>query len=73
MKAKNNLKTASGPRPGTRFPGIVGDAATLGVEKSHLYRVLTGARESRSLLARYKALKKEQKAAARAARIGGAA
>ena len=40
-----------------RFPNIVEDAAMLDVERTHLYRVLTGARPSKSLLARYRQLK----------------
>jgi hypothetical protein len=38
-----------------RFPGIVRHAKSLGVERSHLYRVLTGERQT-PLLARYQAL-----------------
>jgi len=37
--------------------GICGDAETLGVDRVHLYKVLTGQRESKRLLAQYKALK----------------
>lgn len=52
-----------------RFPTIGSDAAELGVHRSHLYRVLTGKRCSRSLLSRYQALKRktQQQKAARAA------
>jgi hypothetical protein len=36
-----------------RFPNISRHAAELGVTREHLWRVLTGRRESRSLTARY--------------------
>ena len=39
-----------------RYPGIVADARQLGVTMNHLYRVLSGRRESPGLLARYQAL-----------------
>lgn len=39
------------------FPGIVEDAKALGVDRAHLWRVLTGERPSVSLLARYRDLK----------------
>lgn len=42
-----------------KYTGIVADAAALGVHRIHLYLVLSGKRESRSLLRRYQALKKE--------------
>lgn len=42
-----------------RFPGIGEDALTLGVERTHLWRVLTGRRTSKSLLERYERLKSE--------------
>jgi hypothetical protein len=40
------------------FRGIGKDAAILGVERSHLYRVLTGKRLSPRLLIRYRALRR---------------
>jgi hypothetical protein len=40
----------------SRIKGICADAAALGVERTHLYRVLKGQRESASLTRRYKAL-----------------
>lgn len=40
-----------------RFPKIGLAAAALGVDRSHLWRVLTGRRRSRSLSARYAAWK----------------
>ncbi len=43
-----------------KFPGICRDAKKLGVERTHLYRVLTGKRISVSLMKRYKALKSTQ-------------
>jgi hypothetical protein len=41
-----------------RFPGIVSDAQRLGVHRIHLYLVLTGQRQSRRLMERYRALRK---------------
>jgi hypothetical protein len=41
----------------TVFKGIDADAKTLGVERTHLWRVLTGNRESISLLKRYNELR----------------
>jgi molybdenum-dependent DNA-binding transcriptional regulator ModE len=46
----------------TRYKGIVADAKQLGVTYQHLWQVLEGRRESRSLLDRYRALKEQQKA-----------
>ena len=37
---------------GPRFIGIVAEAKRLGVTKAHLWRVLTGKRESKSLMGR---------------------
>ena len=37
------------PRGVTRFPGITVDAKALNVDRAHLYRVLSGARQSKSL------------------------
>jgi hypothetical protein len=45
-----------------KYVGITTDARTLGVERSHLWRVLIGERQSKSLLARYRALKQKQQA-----------
>lgn len=47
-----------------RFPGIMTDADLLGVDRSSLYRALLGQRHTPKLLARYRALKKAQKAEA---------
>jgi hypothetical protein len=52
-------KTKSQQKRRTRFPGICTDAELLGVSREHLYRVLTGERESKSLLERYRALAKK--------------
>ncbi len=41
-----------------RFKNICADAATLGVNRIHLYLVLSGQRESRRLMKRYRALKR---------------
>lgn len=41
-----------------RFHRIVADAQTLGVSRVHLWQVLTGRRQSKTLLARYRALKR---------------
>lgn len=38
------------------FPGIGNQADQLGVNRIHLWKVLTGRRESRSLMARYEQL-----------------
>ncbi|NOS70079.1 MAG: hypothetical protein HOP33_09125 [Verrucomicrobia bacterium] len=43
--------------PNIKFPGIGKDAEALGVHRIHLYLVLTGARTSHRLLARYNQLK----------------
>jgi len=59
MKTKNKNKSSSPRRARrVRFAGIGEAAAALGVERTHLWRVLTGQRQSRSLLARYEALDK---------------
>jgi hypothetical protein len=47
------------------WPGAVAAAAQLGVTYSHLRRVLSGERRSRSLVARYAALKADQAEAAK--------
>lgn len=55
------LSSALGHRPVTssqthivRWPGLVTHAARLGVSRFHLYRVLTGERRSRRLMAAYR-------------------
>lgn len=50
-----------------RRPGLVTAARDLGCTLSHLRRVVIGERESRSLLRRYRAWKKQQRAASRIA------
>jgi DNA-binding phage protein len=40
-----------------RFRGITKAARELGVDRTHLYRVLKGQRQSRALIRRYKALR----------------
>lgn len=42
------------------FPGICLDARTLGVDRTHLWRVLIGQRSSSRLLAKYRALNTNQ-------------
>ena len=44
--------------PRTIHQGIVADAKALDVHRIHLWLVLTGRRQSRSLVRRYRALKK---------------
>lgn len=53
----------SKPRGPTRFPGITADAHALGVDRVHLFRVLTGTRKSADLMARYRSLKSKSKKA----------
>lgn len=53
------------PRGPTKFPGIKDDAAALGVDRVHLFRVLTGKRQSHSLKRRYAELKAQGVAGAR--------
>ena len=53
------MKTGSkhkNTRRRTRFPRIGEAARDLGVDRTHLWRVLTGKRRSASLLRRYEAL-----------------
>ena len=55
MKTETNRKQAARRGP-PRFPTIGRDAALLGVSRTHLWRVLSGRRESRSLVRRYREL-----------------
>ena len=55
---KSNKKNKPIGRHVTRFPGIVADARELGVNRIHLYLVLSGQRQSKSLLRRYANLQK---------------
>ena len=53
-------KATNGPKKHkrrVRFPGLCTDAEDLGVHRNHLYMVLAGLWQSRSLLKRYTALK----------------
>ena len=52
---KKVLKHGRGP---TRFPGIGDDAVKLGVNRTTLYRTLTGRYQLKSLLRRYEKLKR---------------
>jgi hypothetical protein len=45
---------------GIQFPGITADAEALKCDRTHLFRVLTGERTSKSLTARYRELKAQQ-------------
>jgi len=49
----NARQTKPKPRQATRFPGICGHARELGVDRSSLYRVLTGEWDLPRLKARY--------------------
>jgi len=59
---KDKPKGISG-RP--RFPGICEAAEALGVDRSHLYRVLTGERESRRLTRAWSEWQRQREEAAR--------
>lgn len=43
-----------------RFRGICADASVLGVHRTSLYKVLTGERPGKNLMARYTDLKKDK-------------
>ena len=64
MKVKEEMRRRVGrkDRP-TRYPRIGQHAQALGVSRTHLWCVLKGERQSRSLTARYRALVKEGGAA----------
>ena len=62
MVARNATK---GKKKRQRFAGISADSRALKVNRSHLWRVLSGQRQSRSLMLRYDALKTRQASAAR--------
>ena len=55
-RSGTNIKTKEKKRARSSFPGIVRHAEILGVRREHLWMVLVGQRESRSLRARYAAL-----------------
>lgn len=44
------------PRGETKFPAITRHSESLDVTREHLWQVLTGRRQSKSLLSRYKTL-----------------
>jgi hypothetical protein len=54
------LKSLKPKRRRKRIVGITADAAALSVTRFHLFKVLTGNRESPKLVARYRALKAAQ-------------
>jgi hypothetical protein len=56
-------RTNQGRKRRVRFPNIGEEAQLLGVDPSHLWRVLTGARVSRSLIARYESLTRPKETA----------
>ena len=58
-KSKRNVRNPG--NRGTRFPGICAAASALGVNRIHLYLVLSGQRESRRLMARWNDLNKTEK------------
>jgi hypothetical protein len=58
--ADNHCTAKAQKRRTWRFRGISKDAEALGVERSHLYRVLAGKRVSERLLADYRQLKEAQ-------------
>lgn len=57
MKASNRATKKNHPK---RFKGICADAIALNVTRVHLWKVLTGRRESKPLLARYRNWKRRQ-------------
>lgn len=59
LQATKRKRNGNPEKGRVRFPGIIEDAQVLGVDRTHLYRVLTGQRPSKRLLAAYKNLKKE--------------
>jgi hypothetical protein len=59
--AKTTKKRYTPQNP--QFPGIVRHAQILGVTRIHLWFVLKGLRESKTLLLRYRELKRQEAAA----------
>ncbi len=58
-ESKSNSRNAgkrAGEKSTHRSSGIPAAAAARGVDRTHLWRVLTGRRESRSLVRRYREL-----------------
>jgi len=58
---KEASKTQPRDVPRTVHQGIVADAKALDVHRIHLWLVLTGRRQSRSLIKRYRALRAEHR------------
>ena len=58
-KSKAKRKRGVKPRGSTRFPGICADAESLGVNRSSLYRVLSGEWDLPSLKKRYTELREK--------------
>lgn len=58
--AKRETRKSKHRRVGTRFPNIMRHAEELGVNRVHLFKCLTGARISHSLVKRYNELLKEE-------------
>ena len=58
MKNSSPLK-----KPRTRFPGIMTFTRLHGLDRTHVWRVLSGQRESRRLLSQWEAFKSSRKAA----------
>ncbi len=60
-RAVRRHERIANPPARVKFPGITTAAENLGVERTHLYRVLTGERGSRRLLAAWERLQREGK------------
>jgi len=62
LRATPRKREAKSPLPNRtiRYPSIGADAKKLGVHRVHLWQVLTGRRQSKSLLRRYHTLKRGQ-------------
>jgi hypothetical protein len=55
--AVDSLKEKKKPGPKPEFPGLTADAATLGISRYFLWKVLKGYAVSKPTLARYRELK----------------
>lgn len=55
------VKTKKARKRAPKIRGMVADAEALGVCRTHLWRVLTGQRESRSLMRRYQELQERKR------------
>ena len=61
MAVKGNRKRGKGKVASVaRFEGVRRHARELGVNPGHLWHVLSGARQSLSLMARYRSLRRER-------------